>query len=352
VLRLIRRHVKACPHSSSRYRRCSCPIHVYGTLGGEKIRRALDLTSWEAASDRIRGWEVSGRIGEVKTEVPALKEAIAEFLKDCRARHLSSETLRKYTTTLESRMLRWAEAHGRTTLQSWDAATVRQFRQSWNDGAIYATKNLERLRALFSFCISQKWVKDNPAKEVKAPKIEPCPVLPFTNEQMQKILEATDHYRGNKTRIKAFILAMRYSGLRISDTICLRRDALRDGKIWVRTEKTGVQVWVPVPPKVVEALEALPVDGERFFWNGNGTLKTRVANWSRYLDSVFELAGIDGAHSHRFRHTFATSLLQKGTSVENVATLLGNSPKIVSKHYAAWIRERQEILEREVMATW
>ena len=46
ALRLIRRHLKDCSHTSTKYRRCKRPIHVYGTLGGEKIRKALDQTSW------------------------------------------------------------------------------------------------------------------------------------------------------------------------------------------------------------------------------------------------------------------------------------------------------------------
>ena len=56
ALRLIRRHVTDCRHTSTRYRHCQCPIHVYGTLGGEKIRKALDQASWEAATDLINAW--------------------------------------------------------------------------------------------------------------------------------------------------------------------------------------------------------------------------------------------------------------------------------------------------------
>jgi hypothetical protein len=41
ALRLIRRHLKDCPHTSTKYRRCKCPIHVYGTLAGERIRKAV-----------------------------------------------------------------------------------------------------------------------------------------------------------------------------------------------------------------------------------------------------------------------------------------------------------------------
>jgi integrase len=49
---------------------------------------------------------------------------------------------------------------------------------------------------------------------------------------------------------------------------------------------------------------------------------------------------------HRFRHTFARIILQRGVSVRDVADLLGNSEQMVRKHYAAWIPERQARLTR------
>ena len=70
MLRLYRRHSRKCPQKSERYRRCSCPIYVEGTLAHEYVRKALDLTSWEAATDVVRTWEKAGRIGGVVVEPP------------------------------------------------------------------------------------------------------------------------------------------------------------------------------------------------------------------------------------------------------------------------------------------
>jgi len=357
VLTIYRRHSKECQHfgkgrNARAVRNCSCGIWVQGSLRGEYIRRALNLNSWEAAADMVRGWEASGEIGVVKAEIPAIREAVEKFLADGKARHLGNETLRKYENLLQRRFLDWCSSSGYRLLKQLGTEQVREFRNTWMDSPVYATKNLERVKAFFRFCESAGWVKRNAASAVKPPRVKEKPTEPFTEEELRRILSATEKYRGDKRRIRAFILTMTYSGLRISDTIGLRRDALRQGKIKLHTQKTGVEVFVPIPPFVVEALEALPEIGDRFFWNGKGTLRTRVANWSRYLASVFKISGVEDAHSHRFRHSFATALLQKGTSVENVATLLGNSPKIVHKHYAAWIKKRQEILEAEVKATW
>ena len=49
---------------------------------------------------------------------------------------------------------------------------------------------------------------------------------------------------------------------------------------------------------------------------------------------------------HRFRHTFARVLLEKGVSVSDVAELLGDDEETVRLQYSAWIKERQERLTR------
>ena len=351
ALRLIRRHLKDCPHTSTRYRRCRCPIHVYGTLGGHTIRRALDQTSWDAATETINGWTASGEIGVVKAEAPAIRDAIAKFLADCEARHLGWEAKRKYRHLLEDRLLGWCDSKGLSNLRHLTVDALRQFRQSWKDSPLYATKNLERLRAFLRFCQQAGWIKQNPATSVKPPKVTQSPTMPFSRDEMKRILDACDSYGGNKERIRAFVLTMRFTGLRIGDAIRLSKSQVSDGKVFVRTAKTGQAVTVPVPPQVVKALEKADSGAERYFWTG-ANIRSAVSNWSRYLGRVFELADIDGGHSHRFRDTCAVELLLAGASVEDVATILGNTPQVVTKHYAPWVKERQVRLEKLVKESW
>jgi integrase len=351
ALRLIRRHVKDCAHRSSRYRRCKCPIHVYGTLGGQKIRKALDQTSWDAATDQINGWTASGEIGVVKVDAPTIPDAVKKFFEDCEARKLGWEATRKYRHLLEDRFLPWCERKGLNNLRQVSVDLVRQFRQSWRDSAVYATKNLERLRAFFRFCLQAGWIKENPAQAVKAPKVTQTPTLPFSRSEMKRIIAACDEYAGNQHRIKAFVLAMRYTGLRIGDTIRLSKSQIVDSKVFVRTAKTGQPVTVPVPPEVINALARIENGTDRYFWTGKN-IRSAVSNWSRYLGRLFELAKVHDGHSHRFRDTCAVELLLAGASVEDVATILGNTPQVVSKHYAPWVKERQVRLERLVRNSW
>lgn len=355
MLNLYRRHQRPCPYSTRRYRNCKCPIWVQGSLRGEYIRQALNLRSWSAATDLVRDWEAAGEIGVVKKpDIPVISEAVDRFFDDLAAQKLSQETIRKYENLLRKRMLPWCETKGFKYLKQLSVEEVRQFRASWTDGALYASKNLERLRAFFRFCTHGDWLAKNPARTIKAPRVTDRPTLPFTREEMQRILDACERYPGNQARLKAFVLTMRYSGLRIGDTIALDRSRLAGNKLFLYTAKTGTPVFVPLPPAVIDALDGLSANERgRFFSTGDAKPQTARANWSRYLDALFELAEVSGGHSHRFRDTFAVELLLAGAPLETVSVLLGHSSvKVTERHYRPWVRSLQRKLEEEVTRTW
>jgi site-specific recombinase XerD len=297
-------------------------------------------------------WNAAGQIGAVIVAPVAITEAVQKFMDDARARHLGWESIRKYEHILEKRFLSWCDRQGYKLLKHLGVPELRAFRATWTDGPTYATKNLEKLRTFFKFCVEAEWMQKNPALAVKAPKCQARPTLPFTVEEVQRILDACARYAGNRDRMKAFVLVMRYAGLRISDTIRLRRDSLTGNKIFLRQHKTGEPVYVPVPSFVVAALGRVESENEYFFWTGNN-MRSAVANWERYLRRVFELAAVQKAHSHRFRDTFSVSLLENGVPTEDVSILLGHSSvAITNKHYAPFVRSRRERLEERVRVAW
>ena len=94
---------------------------------------------------------------------------------------------------------------------------------------------------------------------------------------------------------------------------------------------------------------------EDVFWDGKSERETTVKSWHRVFQKLFSTAEppIPGGHAHRFRDTFAVSLLLKGVDLANVSVLLGHSSiKVTERHYSPWVKARQEQLEADVRRTW
>jgi integrase/recombinase XerD len=357
MLNIYRRHLKTCEHQNEgrTYRRCKCPVWVDGLIDGRDIRQSLKTRDWQKASDQVHEWEARGTIVEETQEEPiTVAGAAARFLKDCRARGLRRPTLYKYRF-LFRRLRDFARTRGIRYIAEMDLDNTRRFRESWPDRNLSALKKLERLRTFFRFCTDSNWVGANPAKKIKNPKITQSPTLPFSRDQVGSILGACLDYpdRSNAPRVRAMVLLLRYSGLRIRDAVTLGRERIRDGKLFLFTAKTGTPVWIPLPPFVVEALDAITGRGQYFFWTGESKPKSAVGDWQRSLRRLFKLAGVPDGHAHRFRDTFAVELLLAGVPLERVSVLLGHqSTKVTEKHYTPWVRARQEQLESDVRRTW
>ncbi len=355
MLTIYRRHLKSCEHRDAgrNYRRCRCPIWVDGFLHGAEIRKSLELKDWEKAQKKIRDWEAEGAPTTSDDGPMTLEQVCHAFLGDAQARRLARSTMRKYEQLVKQIRI-FAERESVGLLKHWDAVTTRQFRESWTDGALTVVKKLERLRALFRFAQESGWIVENPATKLKNPVVRQHPTMPFSKAEMAEILDACGDYRGDREKMRAFVLLMRYSGLRVGDAARLARDRIADAKLFLYTAKTGTPVWVPLPPVVVAALASFrPANDTHFFWSGASGSDTVAKLWMRKLQWLFERTKIPDAHSHRFRDTFAVEMLLSGVPIERVSVLLGHSSiKVTEKHYSPWVRARQEQLEADVVRSW
>jgi integrase/recombinase XerD len=324
------------------------------------VRESLGVRDWNRAQVVVREWEAREE-RPTKAAPTTVEDAWRDFLTDIDARQLHPSTIRKYKL-LDRQMAEHAKSRGLRFLAEFDLAELTKFRATWKDGPRSSAKKLERLRAFFRFAAKRKWVSDNPASDLKAPRVALCPTMPFTREEMLRILAAVDKYRDefpgrgaeNGRRMRALVVLLRYSGLRISDAVRLSGEKIDGTKLFLYTQKTGVAVNSILPAFVVVALEATPkVSGEYFFWDGTSDLDAVVGSWRKRLARLFTLAEVEGAHPHRFRDTFAVELLLSGVPIERVSVLLGHqSVRVTERHYSPWVRARQEQLEADLMDAW
>lgn len=342
MLTLYKRHLKSCGNTDRFYRRCKCPMWVEGVHEGAYRRHSLKTNSWERAEGMKRDIERGA------DPTVTASSAIEQFENELVSRCLKESTRKKYRVLLSS-LKEHCDRRGVRDVQAITPEELLKFRANWQDCPLSAVKKLERLRSFFRFCQSIGWVRLSPARVLKNPVLTDPPTMPFSEEEHNRLLMFA------RPRQHALFQILRYSGLRISDAMKLEAKHVVDGRLFLYTQKTGVPVYVPLPPFVVSELERLAAYGPYFFWNrqGESKLETATGNARRSFRRIAKLAKVPDAHPHRYRDTFAVSLLQAGVPLEDVSILLGHSDiRITQKHYSPWIRARQERLEQNVMKGW
>jgi len=378
MVTLYRRHLNDCkdkrPRGDRKWTKCGCPIWATGTLD-RWVRESIGTVNWKKAEQQVaqaivRGtWEAipEGTTGSVPSAVGmSVEDVCQKFLNDATdGRHLSKETVKKYTLLLR----RLKEFAALRSIDSFSAITtdhVRMFRETWKLSPRTAMKHLELLKSFFRFATENKWIPENVAKPVRAPKPKDTQAMPFTQEEMKRIYEACDmidpsfgHHRYadgiTRDELLTFILVLRYSGLRIGDTSLLDTDRVQDGRIFLYQQKTGQHVYAPLPPMLIERLSAIRLRHGKYFFVAGDSFDPEIVSeiWRNKIARVCKMAGIEKGNPHRFRHTFAVELLLAGTPLATVSMLLGHtSIKTTERHYSAWTRSRQQHLEAEVAKTW
>jgi site-specific recombinase XerD len=365
MLTIWRRHTATCPHRSKgrNVLKCNCPLWGDGYINGRRVfRQSLGTRDIARARKKAVAMEAS----DEKVYKP-VHEAVTAFLAHCTTEGLQDTSIKKYRNAL-GKLAEFCEKEEIDSLDEVETEKLDRFRSGRGIAQITAAKELEILRVFFGFCADRNWTRENPAKKIKMPRnLKPNEVVPFSLSEVAAIVKACDRVgtrQYERLRARAMILTLRYTALRIGDVSMLARNRIsRDGDQWrifLRTEKSGHAVFLPLPPDLKAALDNVPppisnIDSRYFFWNGVGKPKTHKAHIDRCLRAVFKESGVQGAHAHRFRHTLATELLGRGASFEEVADILGNSPEIVRKHYGKWSVARQsridELMERVYIRT-
>jgi len=339
---------------------CRCRFWTDGVYEGVEIRQSLGVNTCDAAQEALDCLKnkLAPEPAKVKDEPKTIEYATERYLADAYQRNLQETTLYKYRL-LFSQLKSFAEKKGLRYVKQLDLEMLREFREGWKDGPRSRVKKLERLRSWLKFCVESKWADENHARNLKVPKVDDPPTLPFSREEMAKILAAFEAYGksagfANAQRLKAFVLLLRYSGMRIGDCVKCRADRIEGNRLFLYTQKTGTPVRCVLPDFVLRELELAPRSSEGyFFWTGQSTLHSATGKWQRRLQRLFELAGVQGGHAHRFRDTFSIALLQAGIPLDRVSVLLGHrNVRITEKHYSAWVRERQEQLESDLQRAW
>ena len=276
-----------------------------------------------------------------------LTDACEAYLADARARRLREGTLVRYRLTLRQ-LCEYATSRGVSNLADVDRTLLRDWRQSWRCRPSTESLQIQITKTFFRFAVTEQWIEATPASGLRPPRqsLTP-PTMPLSLDEMRRLVGAARE----RSRERALILLMRYSGLAIRDATTLPRTAL-DGQILsLRRAKSGELVLCALPARVAAELSAVAPGRKHYFWTGQSRPSTVASYWRARLAAVAERAGVEKFHTHRLRDTFAVNLLIAGVAIKDVSTLLGHSSVLTTeRYYAPWDISRRDHLVRIVQS--
>lgn len=184
-------------------------------------------------------------------------------------------------------------------------------------------------------------------KNLKLIKTMPKIITPEFFEE--KIIPAVDHICMNPKRIKAFLYCMFYTGIRLSESVILKRENFdfenNTVKIYVgKTKEERMTIFPEGVGKIIKMYFMGEAERENAFNIGK---RDNVKRIFKDIDNRIEDVHI---HPHLFRHSIATYLLDLGIDVTLISQFLGHksiqttmrylhvTPKMLFKEYRAKVK--------------
>lgn len=203
-----------------------------------------------------------------------------------------------------------------------------------------ARSYLSKLRVIIRYC-RVKGEKTIDPVTIKIPRAEKKIARFITVDEFNKFVEcASKSVRGystlNRFRNELIVRLLFITGMRVSELCALDRDSIRDRQFTIVGKSKD-----PRPCYITKEVEqmiarylAMRKDNNPalFIANQNGE-RIKPHNIQRIFRRVSEISGIYSVTPHTLRHSYATCLVERGTDIRFVATLLGHQSLQTTQKY-------------------
>lgn len=213
------------------------------------------------------------------------------------------------------------------------------------------------IRSFFNFLCLEKYLDDNPAQLLEAPKTGRHLPEVLSVEEIDNMIASIDMSTKEGQRNRAMIEMLYSCGLRVSELTGLDFSHLflQEGYVIVKG-KGSKERMVPMSPSAIDellryiperaALDIKPGEENYVFLNRFGRHLSRVMIFY-IVKQLCEAAGIKKSISpHTLRHSFATHLLEGGANLRAIQQMLGHESIATTEIYLHLDRHllREEIL--------
>lgn len=226
-----------------------------------------------------------------------------------------------------------------TPLEEVSYTLIRSWIVSMVDGEMGNTsvnRKIASLKAFYKFLLKTKQIEINPLSKHKALKTPKKIQIPFSEDELDKVLHHIEYKEGFEGFRDKLIIDLFYTtGIRRSELIALqlKNVDISNNSIKVLGKRNKERI-IPILPILInqiknyqsERAEIPLVNDESYFFllqNGNKLNETFVYRLiNDYFSNVSEKVK---KSPHMLRHTFATHMLNHGADLNSIKELLGHA---------------------------
>lgn len=206
------------------------------------------------------------------------------------------------------------------------------------DGSRLAPATLNQrksiLRSFFAWLAEEEYISKDPSLKLHQEKVSRKPEPIFNEIQLEQIRAAC-----KCDRDRAIISFLVSSGVRITECIELKKSDIdldqREAVILGKGGKYRTVFFDARTEFVIRRyLETRTDDDPHLFVTRRKPYKEVEANTVRYIMvNLSKTTGIEKIHPHRFRHTMATNLVERGCDITDVQQMLGHNKLDTTMRY-------------------
>jgi integrase len=261
-------------------------------------------------------------------ELGGIVERIVKVFGKCEVQKIKRVEIREYSTKL---------------LKNASSKTVRNY--------------IRIIGAILDVAIEYDEITENPAHHIKLPQHTKPKVTPFTPEEVERLIDATDGW------FKNFLAISFYTGMRTGEVLGLMHGDIdmENGVIKVVRSVTKGRVSTP---KTLSGVRRVPLfnHAQPYFkeqMRGSKSLYLfscvegrhlyGASSLKRHWKRACEDAGVEYRKVYTTRHTFITSMLKSGAvSILELAQMVGHSnTEPIMKNYAMFIEGEHLKISRD-----
>ena len=280
-------------------------------------------------------------IGQGRSKPGSISALVQLYYASPEWASLSTQSQRTYPNIIE----RLTAEHGDRLVHEMRREHVKALVNAKATTPAAANKFRKLLSLLMRVAIDAGWREDNPVSTVRGIKSKSQGFKTWSDDDIAKFEAAAPV--GSKARL-AFSLLL-YTGQRRSDVVRMGRQHIKDGVLTIRQQKTGVEVPIPVHPKLQEVLAVTPRDHLTFLVTEYGRPFT-PAGFTNWFRDRCNKAGLPvGLSPHGLRKAFCRRGAEVGLTPHQIMSISGHkSLAEVTRYTEAVDRKR---LAGEAMRT-